>query len=95
LIDVLLVIVQMALQIALPGAVIRRDMKRLDAAALARSWNDASFWSAIVVFGALALPVHFVKSRRSIRGVLLGLFWFAATAAVVGAINWAALSIFE
>ncbi len=51
---------------------------------LARAWNDATFWSAIVAFGPLCLPFHFTKTRRSVWGLMLGLFWMAvAWAAIV------------
>ncbi|HEY0464954.1 MAG TPA: hypothetical protein VGC79_12120, partial [Polyangiaceae bacterium] len=39
---------------------------------LARAWTDASFLSAVVAFGPLALPVHFAKTRRSLTGFGLG-----------------------
>jgi lipopolysaccharide export LptBFGC system permease protein LptF len=88
LIEVALVVVQLALQIALPWWIVRSDMKRLDARALARTWNDASFWSAVVAFGALSIPVHFLKSRRSLRGFVLGLGWMLLAVALVVAVSW-------
>lgn len=88
MIEVALVVVQLALQIALPWWIVRSDMKRLDARALARTWNDASFWSAVVAFGALSIPVHFLKSRRSLRGFVLGLGWMLLAVALVVAVSW-------
>lgn len=71
-----------ALQIVLPWWIIRRDMQRLGPAALSRTWNEASFWAAVVAFGALSLPVHFLKSRRSMVGMLWGVAWMFGVLAV-------------
>lgn len=76
--QVFLFSLQLALGIALPWWVVRRDMRRLPDHQLARTWNDASFWSAIVAFGPLCIPVHFIKARRSLWGVALGVLWLAA-----------------
>lgn len=69
------VALQLALGIALPAAVIRRDLSRLPAQARGRCWNEASLWSAVVAFGPIALLVHFARSRRSSLGFALGLAW--------------------
>lgn len=79
MIEVVHVTLQMALGIALPITIIRRDIARLSAHLLARCWNDASIWSAVVAFGPLSLIVHFARSRRSLVGLLLGLGWAAIT----------------
>jgi len=71
--------VQAALGIAVPAWIIRRDEARLPPALSDRSFDNVSFWVAVVVFGPLSLPVHFVRTRRNIRGVCLGLSWFAMT----------------
>lgn len=83
--EVLLVVIQMGLGIALPWWVVRRDMRRLPSKQLARTWNDASLWSALVAFGPLCVPVHFIKARRNAWGALLGVFWLVAVLAVTGA----------
>ena len=75
MIEVLLLCLQLALGIALPFWIIRRDLGRAPASVLARSWNDASLWSAVVAFGPLSLIVHFARSRRSLLGFALGLGW--------------------
>jgi hypothetical protein len=74
---ILLFAVELGLGVALTAWVVRRDMRRLDEVRLDRTWNDASFWSAVVGFGPLCIPVHFVKARRSLGGCLLGLLWAA------------------
>lgn len=86
------VVVQMALGILLTAYVVRRDIRRLSAEQRARTWTPASFWVSVVVFGPLCIPVHFVKARRSMVGLLLGLLWMAAVLAVLSAVaeigNW-------
>jgi len=74
-VEVLHVLFQLAVGIAVPALVIRRDLARLAPERLARSWNDASLWSAIVAFGPVAVVVHFTRTRRSLVGLLLGLGW--------------------
>ena len=71
------VIVTMLLNIAVPVWLLRFDEHRLSQERLARAWPRASFWSAVVTFGPLCLPVHFVRTRRSVTGFLLGLLALA------------------
>ncbi len=73
--EVLLFALNMALGIAVPANIVRYDIKRLRAEYLARAWPDASLWSAVVVFGPLCLPVHFIRTRRSWAGLGLGVIW--------------------
>jgi hypothetical protein len=81
--EVLSLVVQIALGIIVPWWIIRRDLRRAAPEQLARAWNDASFWSAIVAFGPLCIPVHFLRTRRSLAGLFWGLAWMvAATLAI-------------
>ena len=80
-------VVQAALQIALTAWVIRRDLRRLAPDELDRAWNDASFWVAVVVFSPLCIPVHFARTRRSLGGFALGLFWLAAVMFALGVVD--------
>jgi hypothetical protein len=75
--EVLLYTLSFALGIAVPWKIVRRDLARLTGEALARAWPDASVWAAVVVFGPLCLPVHFIRTRRSWLGLALGLGWLA------------------
>jgi hypothetical protein len=68
--------------------VVRRDMRSLDPEHYRRSWNAASFWSAVVAFGPLCIPVHFIRTRRSLWGALLGVAWTAAVLAVTSLASW-------
>ncbi len=79
------VALQIALGIALPVWVIRRDLRRLGPELLARAWPDASIWSAVAAFGPLSLVVHFARTRRSLLGFGLGIGW-AAMALLAGAL---------
>jgi hypothetical protein len=87
--DVLHISLQMALGIALPIWIIRRDMKRLSEAVVSRCWNDASIWSAVVAFGPLSLVVHFARSRRSVLGFALGIAWAIVSVLALAALGWA------
>ena len=69
--QVLLFSLSFALGIAVPAYVVKQDLRRLSGEQLARSWPDSSLWAAVVVFGPLCLPIHFIKTRRSWLGVLL------------------------
>lgn len=97
MLDVLLVTFQLGLNIALPAWIITRDMRRLAPEERSRAWNRASFWSAVVVFGPLCLPVHFVRVHRSVRGLgrgVLSMFGaFAASALLTLLLGLAAASL--
>jgi hypothetical protein len=73
--EIALYVVSFALGIAVPASIVRRDVARLEGERLARAWPDASLWSAVVAFGPLCLPVHFIRTRRSWAGLGLSLFW--------------------
>jgi protein-S-isoprenylcysteine O-methyltransferase Ste14 len=82
--EILLFSFQLALGILVPWLILRRDFARLAPPALDRAWNPASFWMAIVMFGPLCLPFHFVKTRRSLLGLLMGLGWMLAAFVAIG-----------
>lgn len=85
-------VLQIALGVALTAWVVRRDMRRLPPALLARSWNEASFWNAVVAFHPWSILVHFVRTRRSVWGLVLGVFWTALVVVlswlVVAGVDW-------
>jgi len=72
-----------ALGIAVPAVIVRRDLGRLTGERLARAWPEASLWSAVVVFGPLCLPIHFIRTRRSWAGLGLGAFWLVCAVILV------------
>ena len=81
MLDVIEVVVQMVLNIALPAWLVHWDEKRLSKLELSRAWPQASFWIAVVAFGPLSLPVHFLRTRRSLLGFLLGVLGLVAVVA--------------
>ncbi len=89
--DVLVLVTELGLTLVLTWWILRRDTARLAGEALARSWPGASFWIAIVCFAPLCIPVHFVKTRRSLLGFVQGLAWMLAVMFVV----WAASSLVQ
>jgi hypothetical protein len=86
--DILPLIVQFAATIAMSAWVVRRDLRRLAPELLSRAWPEPSFWSAVVCFSPLCVPVHFVRTRRSALGAALGLVWFVATVGTVNGLAW-------
>ncbi len=76
--EVLLFTLSFALGILVPATIVRRDLSRLSGERLARCWPDASLWSAVVVFGPLCVPIHFIRTRRSWAGLGLGIIWLVA-----------------
>ena len=81
--EVLLFTLSFALGIAVPWRIVRRDLTRLSGDPLARAWPDASIWAAVVVFGPLCLPVHFIRTRRSWLGAALGLGWLVGAVLLI------------
>jgi hypothetical protein len=71
------ILAQLALNIALPLAIVRRDLRRLPPERLQRAWPDSTLLGSVVAFGPLCLPVHFARTRSPMRGLLIGLFWAA------------------
>lgn len=81
--QVLLFSLSFALGIAVPAGIVRRDLARLTGEALARAWPDTSLWAAVVAFGPLCVPVHFIRTRRSALGVLLGVAWLVGAVLLI------------
>ena len=77
MLDLWLTAIFAVLNIVLPYAIVRRDRRRLDAAELARAWNQPSFACAIYFFGPLSLPAHFWVTRRRPIALLQGALWAA------------------
>jgi len=90
--EVLLYTVSFALGIAVPAFIVRRDLTRLEGERLARSWPDASLWAAVVMFGPLCVPIHFIRTRRSWLGLALAIAWLVGSLLLIGLpvelLNW-------
>jgi hypothetical protein len=85
--EILQLLSGLVLSIGLPAALIRRDMRGLPPIQARRAWNSASFWSAVVGFGPLALVVHFTRTRRTVVGALWGLSWAVGIFAICASIS--------
>ena len=77
--EALIVALGLVLNAALPYFIVKHDLVRLNEERLARAWTEASFLSAVILFGPLSLPVHFTKTRRSLLGLGLGVGLCAGT----------------
>ena len=74
----LLFSLQLVLGIWVPATIVRRDIRKLPPPVLARAWPDTSVWVAVALVSSFAVLLHFARTRRSLRGFLLGVVWFAA-----------------
>ena len=82
--DVLLYTLSFILSRAVPAAILQADLRLLRGEMLARAWPESSLWSAVGGFGPLSVPIHFVRTRRSLSGVLLGAFWLLGVVLIIG-----------
>jgi hypothetical protein len=75
------------------------DERRLRPEQLERAWPPSSKWSAIVGFGPVAVLVHFIRTRRGIGGVLLGVIYVLAVGFVTDLVTngalWAYAKLFR
>jgi hypothetical protein len=85
--DAALLTLLFVLNIGLPVLVVRRDIKRLRAEQLERAWTDVTVLAACLLCGPLCLPIHFVKTRRSIAGFAVGLLWTVGLLAAVAGLE--------
>ncbi len=85
-------------------AIVRIDESRLPGEALARAWPAVSRDSAFVLLWMLGFHpvllaafflVHFVRTRRPLVGVLLGVMWTCLVVALEVAAQWAAAAVVD
>jgi len=86
--DVLVLCVQFVATIFVSAWIVRRDVRGLAPDLLSRAWPDPSLWSAVVCFSPICVPIHFVRTRRSLLGIGLGVVWFVAAVAAVNGLAW-------
>lgn len=86
--EALVMVLEFVAAIVVSVLVVLRDVKRLSPRLLARSWPATSIWSAVALLGPFAIPLHFVRTRRSLVGVGLGLAWLAGAVLVLEAFGW-------
>ncbi len=92
---VLLFAIQLALSIAVPWWIVSFDLRRLSGERLDRAWPRSSFLMAVVVFGPLCIPFHFIKTRRSLWGLLLGVLCMVLALTVIGVVGTVLEVVFE
>jgi hypothetical protein len=63
------------------------DERRMTDDQRARAWPIASRRIAVVMFSPLCVPLHFLRTRRSFRGVLLAVLWTVALLALLAAVG--------
>jgi hypothetical protein len=76
--EVLELVVPNALMWALTFALFAWDERRMTEAQRARAWPVASRRIAVVMFAPMCVPIHFVRTRRSARGVIEAVGWTIA-----------------
>jgi hypothetical protein len=75
IVEVVAILVSAAVAWTVSAWIIKRDEKRLDAAMLARAYPPATLIASVFLFQQIAVLVHFIRTRRSLRGFFLGLGW--------------------
>ncbi|MBI5535133.1 MAG: hypothetical protein HY898_20570 [Deltaproteobacteria bacterium] len=85
--EIALLIVSSLINMGLVAAVVIWDRKKLSAEQRERGWNGATFGSAVFAFSPWCIVAHFWVTRRSVRGVLLGLLWLAILLVAIVLIN--------
>lgn len=58
--------------------VIKRDERRLSEEMLLRAYPPATLAVSVFLFQQIAVLVHFIRTRRSLTGFLLGVAWTLA-----------------
>jgi hypothetical protein len=75
ILEVAALLVSAAVSWTTSALVIKRDEKKLDEETLLRAFPPATLAVSVFLFQQLAVLVHFVRTRRSLRGFFLGVFW--------------------
>ena len=76
--QILALVVPQIVAIAAGFVVLAWDETRMTDEQRERAWPTASRRIAAVYFTPFALPIHYLRTRRSWRGLFLGLAWGAA-----------------
>ena len=86
--EALVMVLEFVAAIAVSVLVVLHDVKRLEPRLLARAWPATSIWSAVALLGPFAIPLHFVRTRRSLVGLGLGVAWLAGAVLALEAWGW-------
>lgn len=95
--EALVLLVSLFASIGVTAFILYFDIGRLGPREQARAWPVSSLWAAVGWFSPLCLVIHFIRTRRSLRGVLLGLGWLVgaivAIEALARAADWLILTL--
>jgi hypothetical protein len=86
--EVLVLCVEFIATIVVCAWIVRRDVRHLEPDLLSRAWPEPSLWSAVVCFSPICVPIHFLRTRRSLLGLGLGVLWFFGALVVVNGLAW-------
>lgn len=88
--EVMVLLVGMFASIGVTAWILYFDIRRLPPREQARAWPVASLWAAVVLFSPLCLLIHFVRTRRTPLGFLLGVAWLIGDFLVIEGLSQAA-----
>jgi len=86
--DAAVMVLEFVAAIAVSVLIVTRDVKRLPPKLLERAWPTTSIWSAVALLGPFCIPFHFIRTRRSLLGIGLGLAWLAGAMGALEALGW-------
>jgi hypothetical protein len=77
ILEIAAILVSGAVSWTVSALIIKRDEKRLSEEMLARAYPPATLAASVFLFQQIAVLVHFIRTRRSVKGFFLGLGWAA------------------
>jgi hypothetical protein len=97
-VEVVQIVASWAATLPTVATIIVLDERHLEGEALARAWppqsRDAAIFGIYLGVPPFCVLVHFVRTRRSTLGVVIGLLWFCAVVAInIGAQVGVAIAI--
>ncbi len=75
ILEVVAILLSGAITWTVCAIIIKRDEKKLSEEMLARAYAPATLVASVFAFQQVAVLVHFVRTRRSVKGFFLGLGW--------------------
>jgi len=75
ILEVVAILLSGAITWTVCAIIIKRDEKKLGEEMLARAYPPATLIMSVFAFQQIAVLVHFVRTRRSVKGFFLGLGW--------------------
>ena len=68
-------------------ALLAWDEQRMTELQRERAWPVASRRAAVVLFSPLCVPLHFLRTRRSLRGVVEAIVWTVVLLTLLTAVD--------